>query len=145
MRLGPLDCFVTPFALSLKPILQPRKISFFGSRPFERERMAQHFGGFIHRFEFRPLNFDHLGQSLVEPLFYSMSDNHPYKTQPAKAFWRQTVSNSHFLNIPEWYTKKWPITNARIATAGSCFAQHIGTDLRLRGFKYVDVDPLERF
>lgn len=68
------------------------------------------------------------------------SNNHPYKAQPAKAFWRQTVQNQHFLEIPQWYTKKWPISQARIATAGSCFAQHIGRYLRDNGFNYVDVE-----
>ncbi|MDV6344914.1 GSCFA domain-containing protein [Nitrosomonas sp. Is37] len=69
-----------------------------------------------------------------------MSSDHPYKYQPGKAFWRQTIAEPHFLEIADWYTKKWPITNARISTAGSCFAQHIGRYLRTSGFNFVDVE-----
>lgn len=73
------------------------------------------------------------------------SADHPYKIQPAKAFWRQTVQDRHFLDISDWYSKKWPISEARIATAGSCFAQHIGRKLRDNGFYYVDAEPPPKF
>lgn len=69
-----------------------------------------------------------------------MSQQHPYKLLPAKSFWRQTVSKYNFLEIRDWYTKKWPISNARISTAGSCFAQHIGRHLRGGGFNYNDLE-----
>ena len=71
--------------------------------------------------------------------------DHPYKAQPAKAFWRQTIQDHHFLEIPDWYSRKWPLSQARIATAGSCFAQHIGRRLRAQGFDYVDVEPPPAF
>jgi hypothetical protein len=72
----------------------------------------------------------------------TMGNDHPYKSQPAKAFWRQTVSDRPDpLEIPSWYTKKWSITDARISAAGSCFAQHIGRHLRTSGFNFVDVEP----
>lgn len=70
-----------------------------------------------------------------------MVSDHPYKWQAPKAFWRQTVSERHFLEIPDWYSRKWPIADARIAAAGSCFAQHIGRHLRDSGFRYLDVEP----
>jgi hypothetical protein len=74
-----------------------------------------------------------------------MKEN-PYKSQPGKAFWLETVAKQpHFLDIHEWYTKKWPITNLRIATAGSCFAQHIGRHLQSSGFKFIDVEPAPPF
>ena len=73
------------------------------------------------------------------------SADHPYKIQHAKAFWRQTVQDRHFLEITDWYSKKWPISEARIATAGSCFAQHIGRRLKDNGFDYVDVEPPPHF
>lgn len=66
---------------------------------------------------------------------------HPYRAQPASAFWRQTVQQHHFLEIPSWYRKKWPIGQAAVATAGSCFAQHIGRHLRRQGFNFLDAEP----
>lgn len=67
--------------------------------------------------------------------------DHPYRHQPQKAFWRQAVQERHFLEIRDWYARKWPITELSVATAGSCFAQHIGRRLRSRGFRYLDVEP----
>lgn len=66
---------------------------------------------------------------------------HPYKSQPDKAFWRRTVSGEYPLDIGDWYKKKFPISEKSIATAGSCFAQHIGKQLRENGFDYLDVEP----
>jgi len=66
---------------------------------------------------------------------------HPYKIQPGKAFWNKTVSNHYPLDIGQWYEQKFPISDRLIATAGSCFAQHIGKQLREKGFNYVDVEP----
>lgn len=66
---------------------------------------------------------------------------HPYQTQPEKAFWKKTVSNYYPLEIPHWYAKKFPISEQPIATAGSCFAQHIGKQLKDKGFNFVDVEP----
>lgn len=67
--------------------------------------------------------------------------SHPYKAQPRRAFWRETVSDVNPLEIGEWYRKKFDISSARIATGGSCFAQHIGRRLKAKGFKYVDMEP----
>ncbi|MCB1379369.1 MAG: GSCFA domain-containing protein [Alphaproteobacteria bacterium] len=66
---------------------------------------------------------------------------HPYKQQPDRAFWRKTVEDHHSLDISEWYRRKFPISNAKIAAAGSCFAQHIGRELREKGFHFLDVEP----
>jgi GSCFA family len=66
---------------------------------------------------------------------------HPYRDQAPRAFWKATVSQHTMLEIPDWYTRKWPIDKDRVATAGSCFAQHIGRFLRESGFNFVDVEP----
>lgn len=71
--------------------------------------------------------------------------DHPYRLQPKKAFWRNTVQDVHPFEITDWYVKKFPITGMRIATAGSCFAQHIGRELRNKGFAFVDVEPAPDF
>ena len=74
-----------------------------------------------------------------------MSLKHPYQEQPEKAFWKKTVSSQCPLDITHWYTKKFPISDLSIATAGSCFAQHIGKQLKDQGFNFVDVEPAPAF
>lgn len=66
---------------------------------------------------------------------------HPYVDQPDRAYWRKTVTNRHPLDIADWYHKKFSLDGARIAAAGSCFAQHIGRYLRSSGFDYLDTEP----
>lgn len=74
-----------------------------------------------------------------------MTLKHPYQAQPDQAFWKKTVSNQHPLEITHWYKKKFPISHHPIATAGSCFAQHIGKQLKEQGFDYLDVEPAPAF
>lgn len=70
-----------------------------------------------------------------------MANQHPYRSQPPRAFWRQSISPMHPLDIADWYEPKFSLSGARIATAGSCFAQHIGRNLRQTGFHYIDAEP----
>jgi hypothetical protein len=72
------------------------------------------------------------------------ANEHPYRQQPAKAFWKKVVGDRPSTEIRDWYQKKWNIADARVATAGSCFAQHIGARLRSSGFRFVDVEPTPR-
>ena len=73
------------------------------------------------------------------------SIDHPYRQQPKKAFWRNVVQDTYPLDITDWYSKKFSLEEKRIATAGSCFAQHIGRELREQGFNYVDLEPAPDF
>jgi hypothetical protein len=66
---------------------------------------------------------------------------HPYKSQPPRAFWRQTVEGRGPFEVGDWYVKRFEIGERKIATAGSCFAQHIGRRMRASGFSYLDVEP----
>lgn len=68
-------------------------------------------------------------------------NNHPYKSRPPRSHWRSVSQASHPLDIDGWYTKKFPISGLRIGTAGSCFAQHIGRELREKQFRYIDMEP----
>jgi hypothetical protein len=72
------------------------------------------------------------------------ANEHPYRQQPAKAFWKQVVGDRPPTGISDWYRKKWDIAESRVATAGSCFAQHIGARLRSSGFRFLDVEPIPR-
>ena len=66
----------------------------------------------------------------------------PYKKLPKRSYWRTGVKKSGGERPSEIYKKKWDITpDDKIATAGSCFAQHIGKHLRANGFCLMDVEP----
>jgi hypothetical protein len=69
----------------------------------------------------------------------------PYADLPPTRFWRTGVAESHPLTVQGLYAKRFDIgPEDRIATAGSCFAQHIATHLRARGFSVLDVEPTPR-
>ncbi len=64
---------------------------------------------------------------------------HPYRNLPPPAFWKSGVAGAVPTGI---YQRKWPIGHSTgIATAGSCFAQHIGRRLRQNGFRVLDQEP----
>ncbi|MES2996859.1 MAG: GSCFA domain-containing protein [Verrucomicrobiota bacterium] len=66
----------------------------------------------------------------------------PYENLPSSSFWRTGVANQVFPNISGLYKKKFPIsTDTKIATAGSCFAQHISRYLRKNGFNVINREP----
>ena len=70
-----------------------------------------------------------------------MSD-HPYRTLPAKAFWRKSVAGVAMADVDpvgRFDLKIGPRT--KVATAGSCFAQHIARHLRAAGFNYYVIEP----
>lgn len=66
---------------------------------------------------------------------------HPYRDRPPRTRWRTVADSPHPLDIDDWYRKKFRISGKRIGTAGSCFAQHIGRELREKGFDYIDAEP----
>ncbi len=66
----------------------------------------------------------------------------PYTNLPPEAFWRSGVVDQPPDAIPGLYRKKFAIgRTTQIATAGSCFAQHIARQFRSRGFSVIDVEP----
>lgn len=68
--------------------------------------------------------------------------NSPYAGLPSERFWRTGVTEQHPLSITSLYKKRFDITRTdRIATAGSCFAQHIARNLRQRGCNVLDLEP----
>lgn len=74
------------------------------------------------------------------PNFARMST--PYSAQPRKAFWRTGVADEHPLAVQGLYEKRFALSpNFKIATAGSCFAQHVARALRASGFGFLDVEP----
>ncbi|MGC2856302.1 GSCFA domain-containing protein [Novispirillum sp. DQ9] len=67
----------------------------------------------------------------------------PYQSLPASRFWRTgTVALPETGLLEDIYKRRFAISReTRIATAGSCFAQHIGRELRVRGFGFMDYEP----
>jgi hypothetical protein len=65
----------------------------------------------------------------------------PYKTQPQKAFWRPAVAEPHYADLKDLWVPFDLKRADRVATAGSCFAQHIGNNLAKRGANYMDMEP----
>ncbi len=66
----------------------------------------------------------------------------PYANLPPRSFWRSGVSDTHPLTVKDLYRKKFAIGQGdKIATAGSCFAQHVTRFLRSHGFSLLDVEP----
>lgn len=67
---------------------------------------------------------------------------HPYSNLPGSAFWQTAVALASPFEPEGLYRPKWSISKAmKIATAGSCFAQHITRQLRSLDFGILDVEP----
>lgn len=67
---------------------------------------------------------------------------HPYTSLPPKAFWRKSVGGLKPSNVDP--VGKFDLKIGRetkVATAGSCFAQHIARHLRQAGFNYFVAEP----
>lgn len=66
----------------------------------------------------------------------------PYSDLPKSAFWKTGVAQENPYAIEGIYKKKFKIPRkAKIATAGSCFAQHISHHLKKNGYNVLDVEP----
>ena len=66
----------------------------------------------------------------------------PYDTLPDTAFWRSAVGERSALDPGPLYSAKFPLRKkSAFATAGSCFAQHIGRHLRQAGCNVLDSEP----
>ena len=63
----------------------------------------------------------------------------PYSELPSSAFWKTGVTQENPYAINNIYKKKFDIKpNTQIATAGSCFGQHVGNHLKRSGFQVID-------
>lgn len=69
----------------------------------------------------------------------------PYEGLPPRNYWRTGVAEQHPLTVQDLWRPKFPIeATTRIATAGSCFAQHIARYLRERNYAVIDAEPAPR-
>jgi hypothetical protein len=62
---------------------------------------------------------------------------HPYKALPSKAFWRRSVAERAAADVDPVGVFDLRIgPDTKVATAGSCFAQHIARHLKESGYCY---------
>ena len=66
----------------------------------------------------------------------------PYRGLKKREIWRTAVEKRKAFSDTEMFQPRFPLTaETRVATAGSCFAQHVGKSLRSAGLKVLDVEP----
>ncbi|WP_370209181.1 GSCFA domain-containing protein [Pararhodobacter marinus] len=69
--------------------------------------------------------------------------NSPYSGRPNRAYWRSGVAERAPLDPGDLYQPRFEVgMSTRVATAGSCFAQHVGRALRGAGRDVIDAEPL---
>jgi hypothetical protein len=69
----------------------------------------------------------------------------PYRGLPPRAFWRAGVAQQRPETVEDLYRRRFVIAPTdRVATAGSCFAQHIARRLRRHGYTVLDTEPPPR-
>lgn len=74
-----------------------------------------------------------------------MSDN-PYRGLPDEAFWKRAISSRHYEDLSDLWSAPHLRGTEKFATAGSCFAQHIGRHIARRGANnYLDLEPAPAF
>lgn len=67
----------------------------------------------------------------------------PYKNLPNRAFWRLGVGERDAHDPGDLYHPRWKLSpKARVFTAGSCFAQHIGRALKAAKIDVIDAETL---
>lgn len=66
----------------------------------------------------------------------------PYRGRPGRTFWKNSIAGRDVTDLQGMYTKKFEIApSSSVATAGSCFAQHISRYLRAAGYNVMDAEP----
>lgn len=66
----------------------------------------------------------------------------PYSNLPAKAFWRSGVAEAGLFGLANLWKSKWSLpADARFATFGSCFAQHISRAMMTRKMNWLNAEP----
>lgn len=74
-----------------------------------------------------------------------MARINPYSDKPERAFWRLSVGQRHYYDLEDVSRPVDFSLDDKVATAGSCFAQHIGRHLRNAGANYLDLEPCPGF
>ena len=68
--------------------------------------------------------------------------SHPYSALANEAYWKTAVAERHFSELCSMWKPKFTIgPQHRVATFGSCFAQHIGRALKKRNYNWLNTEP----
>jgi GSCFA family len=71
-----------------------------------------------------------------------LKENCPYRGLPKQNFWRSAVAVDDYSRlVPQGMGVPIIGAETRVASAGSCFAQHIARELKRHGFSYLDTEP----
>ena len=66
----------------------------------------------------------------------------PYQQLPEQSFWKTAIASKNMFDICDLWDPKFQLTQQhKVATFGSCFAQHIGNALQKRGFSWLNTEP----
>ncbi|MDD5276563.1 MAG: GSCFA domain-containing protein [Methylovulum sp.] len=66
----------------------------------------------------------------------------PYQQLPEQAFWKTAIASKNMFDIGDLWNPKFQLLQQhKIATFGSCFAQHIGLALQKRAFSWLNTEP----
>jgi hypothetical protein len=65
----------------------------------------------------------------------------PYETLQKNAFWRTAIADKNPLEFSSLWKPKFVPNLKGVATAGSCFAQHLSRAIAANGFKWIDAEP----
>lgn len=105
---------------------------------FERYRAVQ---GTFDCARLADVRYDGLRRFLPTPRRRSQSN--PYKEIPDYCFWKKSVANRRPEDIDPVVSPRFQIApDTKVATAGSCFAQHISRSLRTSGYTYLATEDM---
>ena len=73
---------------------------------------------------------------------HARSPFNPFAGLPAHHFWRKSVAGRPIADVDPMIGVKFPLARGtKIATAGSCFAQHVARHLKAKGYNYFVAEP----
>ena len=74
----------------------------------------------------------------------SASGSHPYRDRPSHAFWKSAVAEQPLATFDPIVSVPYRIARTdKVATAGSCFAQHISKALMREGLHFLQVEKAD--
>lgn len=70
------------------------------------------------------------------------AEQHPYRKLPESAFWRRSVAGKDYSSVDPVSNFRLSLSpDTKVATAGSCFAQHIARHLTAAGLNFYVTEP----
>ena len=123
----------------------------FGAQFVELPAAAFDANGFLHpafygqdpthaNVEYGALVLQHLADTITASR--QGQRRHPYRALPETAFWKESVAQQVPAQLDPVTHVPWRIEKRdKVATAGSCFAQHISRHIRNGGYRFFVTEP----